>query len=189
MPRRAARRAAQGTPLHPCDPADRLGRIPSPLSGRKAAGVSAQPAYSLTLVASCLDVPPAGRRRGHPCTPAILRIAWGGSPAPSPAAKQPASRRSLRTRSRSSHHASTCRPRGGEGDTPSPLRAAFTAPKCGPHAGRRPQGDTRPHPLSLPLCLCKQRHSGSLVQFAQTVCYSAATRNTTVNFTLIVIRS
>lgn len=39
----------------------------------------------------------------------------------------------------------------GEGETPSPPRAAFAAPKCGPHAGRHLQGDTR-CPLGLPLC-------------------------------------
>lgn len=58
-----------------------------------------------------------------------------------------------RTRSRSSLHASTCRPpRAAKVAPPSPPRAALAAPKCGPQAVRHLQGDTRPRPLCLPLC-------------------------------------
>ena len=85
------------------------GSFPEPLSALSGC-VSAQPAHSLPLVAACLDGPTSTvGAGGTPATPCSLRLP-GKSPRTPLSPCRAASRRSLRTRSRSSQHASTCRP-------------------------------------------------------------------------------
>ena len=146
--------------------------LASPYSPQ-AGCVSALPAYSLSLVAACLDVQPPRLRRlpspsgiaargipPHPMEasgfldPLRVEPPRRGYPLPPRTARKRAASRLCRVLAlarrgmprRAALHGRRRWP------PPSPPRAALAAPKCGPQAVRHLQGDTRPRPLCLPLC-------------------------------------
>ena len=146
--------------------------LASPYSPQ-AGCVSALPAYSLSLIAACLDVQPPRLRRlpspsgiaargipPHPMEasgfldPLRVEPPRRGYPLPPRTARKRAASRLCRVLAL----ARRCKPRRAalhgrrRWNPPSPPRAALAAPKCGPQAVRHLQGDTRPRPLCLPLC-------------------------------------